>query len=54
LNETITTFNAETSHNANYNITFDLSSEPGTYDLTITATDNEGNTGSDSVDIIVE
>ena len=54
LNETITSFTSETSHNADFNITFDPNTTPDTYSLTITATDDEGNTGSDSVDIIVQ
>ena len=54
LSETVTNFDSDTSHALNYNITFDPATAVGTYSLTVTATDDAGNVGSDSVQISIQ
>ena len=54
LSETVTTFDSDTSHALNYNITFDPATTAGDYTLTVTATDEAGNVGTDDVQITVQ
>ena len=54
LNETITTFDSDTTHAINAAITFDPATTAGDYTVTVTATDEAGNTGSDEVSVSVQ
>jgi hypothetical protein len=54
LSESVTTFDSDTSHALNYNITFDPATAVGDYTLTVTATDEAGNVGTDDVQITVQ
>lgn len=54
LNETINTFDSDTSHVINANITFDAATTAGDYSITVTATDEAGNVGTDEVQISVQ
>lgn len=52
--ETITSFDTDRSHNLNYNITIDTSSVAGDLDITVNASDLEGNNASGVVTITIE
>ena len=54
LSENVTTFDSDTSHVLNYNITLDSQTATGDYTLTVTATDEAGNVGTDEVSITVQ
>lgn len=54
LNENVTTFDSDTAHVLNYNITFDPATTAGDYTLTVTATDDAGNVGTDAVQITIQ
>jgi hypothetical protein len=54
ISENITTFDSDTSHSLNYSITFDPATALGDYTLTVTATDDAGNVGTDSVQVTVQ
>ena len=54
LSENVTTFDSDTSHVLNYNITLDSQTTTGDYTLTVTATDEAGNVGTDEVSITVQ
>ncbi|MFT6336405.1 MAG: hypothetical protein ACI86M_001265 [Saprospiraceae bacterium] len=49
LDQTITTLDSETSHELNVNLTFDPETTAGSYSITVTGTDAEGNTGVQDV-----
>jgi hypothetical protein len=53
-NNEITNFDSETSHDIAIDLTPDPTTPAGIYTLTIVATDDAGNTGSDEVEITVE
>ena len=53
INENITTFDSETSHSFNVNLSFDVSTPVGLYDLIITATDDAGNSAEKIVEVEV-
>ena len=54
LSESITTFDSDTTHSLNYSITFDPATAVGDYTLTVTATDEAGNTGTDEVSVTIQ
>ena len=51
---TLTPLDSDTSHVINVNLTLDSLTTPDNYTLTITATDDAGNAGSDEVSITVQ
>jgi hypothetical protein len=54
FSEEITAMDFSNSHTLNNEITFDPSTSDGSYILTVTATDEFGNRGTDEVQIILE
>ena len=54
LDENITPLDSDTSHVLNLNIFLDSLTTVGDYTLTITATDEEGNVGTDNVQVTVQ
>ena len=54
LDVNLTPLDSDTSHVVNANITLDAMTTAGAYTITVTATDEEGNAGSDSVEINVQ
>ena len=53
-NDEITTFTSETSHDIAIDLTLDPTTPIGVYNMTILATDDDGNTGSAEVEITVQ
>ena len=53
INTNVTTFDSETSHSYNINLTFDLSTPAGTYELIITATDDSDNSAEKIIEVEV-
>ena len=53
-NDEITSFDSETSHEIAINLTLDPATPAGDYSMSVVATDDDGNTGSDEVEITVE
>ena len=54
INETVTAVDSDTAHVFNYSITLDTLTTAGDYTLTVTATDDAGNVGTDDVQITVQ
>jgi chitinase len=54
INETVTTLDSDVMHNANYNLTLDPATPAGTYDITVSAVDDDGESGSDMVSITIQ
>ena len=54
IDQNVTPLDSDTSHLFNYNITLDSLTTPGNYSLTVTATDEAGNVGSDNVSISIQ
>jgi hypothetical protein len=54
INETISTFDEINMHELNYNITINEDSDPGELTITVTATDDEGNSANEDVTVVIQ
>ena len=54
ITENISVFDSDTTHAVNYNITLDSLTAAGDYTMSLVATDEAGNVGSDEVTITIQ
>jgi hypothetical protein len=54
INENIVVLDSDTEHNANYNIPLPLNVSLGTFEITVSGTDNDGKSSEDSVEITIQ
>lgn len=54
INENINSFDEVNMHELNYSITINEDSDPGELTITVTATDDEGNSANDDVSVTIQ